>query len=92
MQDIGAPSYNATGSGLVPIQAGVGTLGMQWNQDIVYPSSITFAMLDGEATAESFLEFTLANISAELFGLLVSFQVSNSPTLKLSSTKTESHQ
>ena len=74
MQDVGAPSNNAAGQGLAPVQTGVHTDGMHWSQEIVYPSDVTFTFGAGEAASEEFLQYTLSNISPEIFGLLVTFQ------------------
>ena len=83
MQDVGAPSDPSTGSGLAPIQANVGTTGHQWNQDVTYPSNVTFTFAQNVSQVEQFVQFTLGNIDDILFGLINSFQVYQFNSIKI---------
>ena len=83
MQDVGAPSNNAGGEGLAPVQSGVHTPGHHWTQEVVFPSDVTFMFGAGEAASEVYVETSLSNVSPEIFGLLVSFQVYQINQLKI---------
>ena len=74
MQDVGAPSNNATGSGLAPIQSAVSTTRHQWKQDVVYASNVEFIYGATDTQVEQYLQFTLRAFDDLVFSLINMFQ------------------